>query len=226
MFARGDAVLGDQHLETVTLEQQPHPSRASTVRRRRSGCAACRPAHRSRLRPASGVFMMPAAPHATSARSGKLTRNVVPPPARLHVDAAAVVGDDAVDDGQAEPGALAEGAAERLEDRVDVLGRDADAFVFDAQDGRASAAARPRAARSERSAPPLASPAGRWSRGSRRSAGPAPRRLRPSPRHRTACTSIRWRSPTSVLLRSSVAVSCDQRRADRARCSEKRCGRA
>ena len=47
----------------------------------------------------------------------------------LHVDAPIVVGDDAVDDRQAEPGAAAERAAERVEDGVDFLGRDAGALV-------------------------------------------------------------------------------------------------
>ena len=68
---------------------------------------------------------------------------------------AAVVGDDAMDDGQAEAGALAERAAERLEDRVDILGRDADAFIFDQQHGDAARRRALRATALRHSVPPL-----------------------------------------------------------------------
>ncbi len=131
--------------------------------------------------PASGPGFSPATPLA----AGKLTRNSVPPPdARAHVDPTAVVGDDAVDDRQAEPGALAERSAERLEDRVEVFGRDPHALVFDHQRRRARVAVHPRCACRGSACRRPASPAARWSPGSRRSAGAGPRRPPPRPRAR------------------------------------------
>ena len=98
---------------------------------------------------------------------GNVTRKMVPPPVRgLHLDLAAVVGDDAVDDGQAEAGAFAERAAEWLEDGVDVFGRDADALVFDPQH-RDAAARRGFVQRASAACRPRASRAGRWWPGSR-----------------------------------------------------------
>ena len=145
---------------------------------------------------------------------------------RLDVDVAVVVGDDAMDDGQAEAGALAERAAERLEDRVDVLGRNADAFVFDAAaraSVRARASSRTRAQAQRAAVRHRAQAVG----------GEVPDDLADLPfvgldhhrRRRTARTSMWWRSSTSVLLRSSIAVSCTIGRRSSC-CSEKRCGRA
>ena len=52
---------------------------------------------------------------------------------RVDLDGSLVVGDDAVDDRETEAGALLERAAERLEDPVELLGRDAAALILDAQ---------------------------------------------------------------------------------------------
>ena len=139
---------------------------------------------------------------------GNVTRKVVPRPGcDCTSTRRVVVGDDAMDDRQTEPGALAEGAAERLEDAVDFVGRNADAIVGDGQ----------HAATGRR----------------RRLRGAALRRQRPAVGHRAQPIGgevpddlphlvlvgldehvvvrqvdvDRVRSPTSVLLRSSVAVS-------------------
>ena len=86
--------------------------------------------------------------------------------------------DDAVDDGEAEPDALARllGREERLEDAVEVLLRDAPAGVGDHEPHAVAVAAPPRSRRARRPASPRA----RSWRGPGSPAGPAPRRRRPS----------------------------------------------
>ena len=138
---------------------------------------------------------------------GKRTVKVVPSPGRgLHVDAAAVVGHDPVDDRQAEAGALAEPAAERLEDALQFLRRHPDAVVGHLQDGvpiAPSAGARARAPAAARR--PGASPAARWWPGSRGSGAPGSRRPRRARRART-------RPPDAVPLAHVGAVAQQHRR--------------
>ena len=66
----------------------------------------------------------------TSARAGRRTETAVPSPGReLTLDLPVVVGDDAVDDGEAEAAALREAAVKGLEQPVEFVRRDADALV-------------------------------------------------------------------------------------------------
>ena len=61
------------------------------------------------------------------------------PGLRVDGNRAALVADDAVHDGEAEPRAFGEAAVERLEDAIELLGRDADAVVAHREhDGRAA----------------------------------------------------------------------------------------
>src|SRR5204863_3925991 len=53
-----------------------------------------------------------------------------------HLDLAAIIAHDAVHDRQAEAGAFGERAAKRLEDGIELLGGNADAFVGDLQHDR------------------------------------------------------------------------------------------
>src|SRR5258708_18650720 len=76
---------------------------------------------------------------------------------RGHADFAAVGARNPVAAGQAEAGAVREAAPERLEDAVDVLGRDAHPFVVDAEDHLAVAAA---AGRRRPRPPPELAPGG------------------------------------------------------------------
>ena len=72
------------------------------------------------------VFYLTAAP----AAAGNFTDTVVPAPfVELTRTSPRIVADDAVHDRQSEAGAALEAAAERLEDPVQLLGRDADALV-------------------------------------------------------------------------------------------------
>src|SRR5688572_1585546 len=75
---------------------------------------------------------------------------------RGHLDAAVVVGDDAMNGGQAETRAALERAAERLKDGVDLVGRNPAAFVLDGEnDFRTPGGVPLRAGRQPQAAAPL-----------------------------------------------------------------------
>ena len=105
--------------------------------------------------------------------TGSRTLTVVPSPGRrAHMNLAAVVADDAVDDRQPEARAFREVAAERLKDRVELVGRNPHALVGHLEHDRIPAALAFRfdAARRASAGRRCASRAGRWWRDSRRSA--------------------------------------------------------
>ena len=102
-----------------------------------------------------------------------------------HLNGAVVVGDDAVHDGQAEPGALLERAAERLEDARRAP-RPECRSPRPATVSTTSRRRRPRSVVDRQQQPAARAPsrAGRWSPGSRRSAGSGSRRPRTRPARR------------------------------------------
>ena len=118
---------------------------------------------------------------AATALTGSLTLTVVPSPGcRAHLNFAAVVADDAMDNRQPETGAFRERAAEGLKDRVQLVGGNADAFVAPrrARPSRGRPRRPIRAARRGSAARRCASRADRWSPDSRQSAESGSRRPR------------------------------------------------
>ena len=131
---------------------------------------------------------------------------------------AVVVGDDAVHDRQTQARALAERAAERLEDAVEIFGRDADALVLTVE----HAPRRPSAFGARRSGAAAALGHRAQTVGREVPDDLADLVFVGLDQHRPPARRRRWCGvATSVLLRSSVAVSCTSgagRAARRARC--------
>ena len=144
--------VGDQHLVAVAAQHdaQHLAHRRLVVNDENArpwpdpAASRCRPRQTSRLRWTPAHTRAPPAATGVALRRlrRRLRRSHRQPHAdgragadgRRHLDRAAVVGDDAVNDGQAEPGALVERAAERLEELVELVGRNAAALVLDRDD--------------------------------------------------------------------------------------------
>ena len=208
---RRAAVVGHQHLVAVAPAARSTAARASSARRRRRARArgprrrSTRRAlpsrefaghHRLEHQPLTSHCGAGAPPAAISTVHGACPRPLVDVDPHL----AAVVADDAVDDRQPEPGAAREPAAERLEDAVELLRRDADALVRRRRSPRAAARRPGGVDRRASACRRPASRAARWSPGSRRSAGSAPS----SAWHHTGSAG----TSTAIAVRLAAARRC------------------